>query len=298
MRLPRAKLDKFKKVGGNKKMDTLMLGSSKFIAIGRRIKASRNGKKALDNVSCKGESITMDKQKKFDNNDSKNDKVEENATDNSTSASSTNTNSNSKHDDQTTEKTSDSASSQHTIVHYSSISLDSKDDQVIRQILHGCPCNRACLGFLIEGGTDTPLNYICIKGITPHSPAHNCGRFRVGDQFILMGDSCLIGVTNKEAREIMRQAPASVEVIVQRKGQQECQENVPKFSKSTSRPTLKRMKQADMELRGTKMTVELRSKPGESFGFTIVGGRADPYLRHIHVSIISTQNRATQKGTI
>lgn len=158
----------------------------------------------------------------------------------------------------------------------SSDSVDSKEDQLIIVTLHGCPCSKSCLGFQIEGGSDTALKYICIQSLVLNSPSDKCGLFRKGDQLVMIGEECLIGVTLKEALEILRQAPASVEVIAQRKGQ----------GNAVSDPLRGKVGPSDCQLRGTKMAVELHCGPGETFGFSIIGGRNDPFLRHIHVSSI------------
>lgn len=73
------------------------------------------------------------------------------------------------------------------------------------------------LGFDIEGGSDTPLKYICIKSIVPNSPAFESGCFREGDQLVTIGTACLIGVTFNEAQHILSRAPKNVKVIAQRK---------------------------------------------------------------------------------
>ena len=84
----------------------------------------------------------------------------------------------------------------------------------LRRGIHTTPT----LGFIIEGGSDSPLKYICIKSIDPNTPASECGQFRQGDQMVMFGDSCLIGVSCHEARMIMNKIiTPNVEVIVQRK---------------------------------------------------------------------------------
>ena len=72
-------------------------------------------------------------------------------------------------------------------------------------------------GFEIEGGSDTPLNYIYIKSLVPSSPADKCGRFSIGDQLIMVGESCLIGMTHHDAEHVLDSAPAIIEVVAQRK---------------------------------------------------------------------------------
>ena len=74
------------------------------------------------------------------------------------------------------------------------------------------------VGFEIEGGSDTPLMYVYIKSLVLDSPAHICGQFNQGDQLIMVGDACLIGMTHYDAKQILESAPATVEVVAQRKG--------------------------------------------------------------------------------
>lgn len=73
------------------------------------------------------------------------------------------------------------------------------------------------LGFEIEGGSDTPLKYIYIKSLANDSPALNCGKFKNGDQMIMVGDICLIGMTYSKALETLEFSSTSVEVVAQRK---------------------------------------------------------------------------------
>ena len=73
------------------------------------------------------------------------------------------------------------------------------------------------LGFTIEGGSDTDLKYVYIQSLSIGSPASNSGLFVRGDQLVMVGDHCLIGVTNQEAKRILNTAPNSVEIVAQRK---------------------------------------------------------------------------------
>lgn len=73
------------------------------------------------------------------------------------------------------------------------------------------------LGFTIEGGSDTHLKYVFIQSLSIGSPASNSGLFSRGDQLVMVGDQCLIGVTNQEAKRILDTAPNSVEIVAQRK---------------------------------------------------------------------------------
>lgn len=89
------------------------------------------------------------------------------------------------------------------------------DKSIITATLH-CSTGSS-LGFQIEGGSDTDLNYVYIKGLNVNSPALNCGQFNQGDQLVMVGDICLIGATHREAQEILQAAPSTVQVVAQRK---------------------------------------------------------------------------------
>ncbi len=73
------------------------------------------------------------------------------------------------------------------------------------------------LGIEIEGGIDTPLQYVYITQLIPGSPAFECGVFRKGDQLVVVGNECIIGLTHKEALDILKKAKTIVEVVAQRK---------------------------------------------------------------------------------
>jgi len=70
---------------------------------------------------------------------------------------------------------------------------------------------------MIEGGSDTNLKYVFIKSLILGSPASNSGRLNRGDQLVMIGDVCLIGMNHQDAKRTIEQAPESVEVVVQRK---------------------------------------------------------------------------------
>lgn len=72
------------------------------------------------------------------------------------------------------------------------------------------------MGIEHEGGSDTELQNIYITGFKEGSPTDNT-QLRIGDQIIMCGKKCLIGVTNVEAWDILREAPLTVEVVVSRK---------------------------------------------------------------------------------
>jgi hypothetical protein len=91
----------------------------------------------------------------------------------------------------------------------------SRSSCIIRVTLQGCVGYP--LGFEVEGGSDTPLKYICIHSLLPNTPASECGCFTAGDQLVMIGEACLIGVTLKEAQYILKKAPETVHVVAQRK---------------------------------------------------------------------------------
>lgn len=73
------------------------------------------------------------------------------------------------------------------------------------------------LGLEIEGGMDTPLQYVYIHRLLPGLPALECGAFRDGDQLVMVGEECVIGLTNQEAERVVKQASGSFDIVVQRK---------------------------------------------------------------------------------
>ena len=73
------------------------------------------------------------------------------------------------------------------------------------------------LGLVIEGGIDSPLQYIFIKSITLGSPAFISGQFCKGDQLVMVGPECLIGMTLLQAQQVLEQDQPLVELVAQRK---------------------------------------------------------------------------------
>ena len=73
------------------------------------------------------------------------------------------------------------------------------------------------LGLEIEGGIDTPLQYAFISHIIPGSPAFESGVFRKGDQLVMVGEECMIGLTHKEVLRVVKKVKETVEVVAQRK---------------------------------------------------------------------------------
>ena len=75
----------------------------------------------------------------------------------------------------------------------------------------------APLGLVLEGGIDSPLQYIFIKSIAFGSPAFHSGKFKKGDQLVMVGSECLIGMSLLQAKQVLEQAPVVVELVAQRK---------------------------------------------------------------------------------
>ena len=128
------------------------------------------------------------------------------------------------------------------------------------------------LGLNIEGGCNTPLKYIHIKSLSPYSAAHNCGKLKEGDQLVMVGDECLIGLTSKKANLVLRQAPPTVEVIAQRKAK----ENII-YSTCTAAYDRKE------SMSGMILVLKFKCCSGETLGIKTIGGKDNPYLKNIHV---------------
>lgn len=229
---------------------------------------------------------------------------------------------------------------------------ESSEDSVINEILQHSA--GSSLGFEIEGGSNTPLQYVFIKSLEANSPASNCQRFMKGDQLVMVGDTCFIGITNEEAKMILEAAPPTVEVVAQRKlsseqplesslskppdqhlalssqplqSASEYDEDSDKAVKSGSDPvnsnalenpeaSLIQGKNLDIsidaaiseDLVGTRdlpkiqntehlqprkgnrfpentMKIELMRNAGEKLGIKLVGGKDNPNLEDVHVSL-------------
>ena len=74
----------------------------------------------------------------------------------------------------------------------------------------------ASFGIDVEGGSDTPLQNVYISKLHPNSPADN-GHLKVGDQLMMCGRECFVGVTSVEAWDILRRAPLTADIVVARK---------------------------------------------------------------------------------
>ena len=61
------------------------------------------------------------------------------------------------------------------------------------------------------------IKSVPITGLTPNSASAINGQLRRGDQVIMCGEKCLVGVTSVEAWNILQEAPTTVEVTVSRK---------------------------------------------------------------------------------
>ena len=69
----------------------------------------------------------------------------------------------------------------------------------------------------MEGGSDTALSNVYITSLKPGSAAFNTGQFQRGDQIVMCGDECLIGVSSLEAWDILTKAPPTVEFVLTRR---------------------------------------------------------------------------------
>lgn len=69
----------------------------------------------------------------------------------------------------------------------------------------------------MEGGVDTPQQYIYIKSIQPGSVADQCGQLKRGDLVISCGRKCIIGMTSIEGWDTLRRAPLTVKIVIARK---------------------------------------------------------------------------------
>lgn len=126
------------------------------------------------------------------------------------------------------------------------------------------------LGLNIEGGCNTPLKYIRIKSLSPSSAAFNCGKLRAGDQLVMVGDECLIGLTFRKANLVLRRAPSTVEVIAQRKVMEDITRSTASYDRKTS-------------MSGMILVLKFKCDSGETLGIKTIGGKDDPYLKNIHV---------------
>lgn len=107
----------------------------------------------------------------------------------------------------------------------------------------------APLGLVLEGGRESSLKYIFIKSIAFGSPAFNSGLFARGDQLVMVGSECLIGMSLLQAKQVLEQAPAVVELVAQRK---ESVKQSPSLTKKTqtadnSSETLKKEKTREVD---------------------------------------------------
>lgn len=73
------------------------------------------------------------------------------------------------------------------------------------------------MGLKIEGGSESQLKYIFVESIEFGSAAFNCGKFQKGDQLVMVGRECLIGMSLQQAQEVLNDAPLLVEIVAQRK---------------------------------------------------------------------------------
>lgn len=134
------------------------------------------------------------------------------------------------------------------------------------------------LGLNIEGGCNTPLKYIRIKSLSPSSAAYNCGKLREGDQLVMVGDQCLIGLTSRKANVVLRRAPPTVAVIAQRKVMEDTTQSTAGYERKES-------------MSGIILVLKFKCRSGETLGIKTIGGRDNPYLKNIHVRMYAALAR-------
>lgn len=152
--------------------------------------------------------------------------------------------------------TSASHPSESTNPVYTGVSVSQSGRQLVQEegVVHvnlECYGNKR-LGLEIEGGMDTTLQYIYISHLVPGSPAFECGAFRKGDQLVMVGDECVIGLTNQEAGKIIENASGSFEVVVQRK-------ESPKQTRKPSLPDINVERISSSESKQTKDSTDSKS---------------------------------------
>lgn len=173
----------------------------------------------------------------------------------------------------------------------------SEEDGIVRVLLHRF--RNTPLGINIEGGSDTPLQYVYVKSLSLGSPASNSGALTKGDQIVMVGEECLIGKTHQEAISVLEKAPSSVEIVAQRKPKEEERtENEGKAMLQESLLTASHdnLLQSKEDLRGSRqelylstsvpeemITIDLVRQPGEKLGLGVVGGSEHPSLKDVHV---------------
>ena len=166
---------------------------------------------------------------------------------------------------------------------------------------------------MLEGGRESSLKYIFIKSIAFGSPAFNSGLFARGDQLVMVGSECLIGMSLLQAKQVLEQAPAVVELVAQRK---ESVKQSPSLTKKTqtadnSSETLnaKKKEKTTEEDKGTqnnqdKSGEEDKDKSGEEFTESLpaprkksqVGGRPQ-FSRSMSQSDIWTESSVPMTST-
>ncbi len=61
------------------------------------------------------------------------------------------------------------------------------------------------------------MQNIYISSLKPGSCAFNCGQFQRGDQIVMCGEECLVGVTSVDAWDILSKTPQKVEFVLTRR---------------------------------------------------------------------------------
>lgn len=169
------------------------------------------------------------------------------------------------------------------------------------------------LGFEIEGGSDTLIKYVYIKSLAVDSPAFRCGRFGKGDQLVMVGETCLIGMSNGDARRALDEAHGAVRVVAQRKSSpketpfsssvelhssgpsllsgsdMQVHSPIDKLVRIHSADDLQKTVQSEEDdlIPEDSFPTELVRKPGEKMGMIVTGGCNHPSLKQVHVSTSS-----------
>ncbi|XP_072038389.1 multiple PDZ domain protein-like [Amphiura filiformis] len=83
------------------------------------------------------------------------------------------------------------------------------------------------VGIDIIGGSDTSRSCVYVKGIRTQSAAEREGRLRSGDQLLDINGTCMVGITNKEAMDILHNYSTNnnnIALVVARKKMEEDEE--------------------------------------------------------------------------
>ena len=108
---------------------------------------------------------------------------------------------------------------------------------------------------------DSQLQYVFIKSIAFGSPAFHSGQFARGDQLVMVGSECLIGMSLLQAKQVLEQAPPVVELVAQRKeSPKQSPALAPKMEARAQRIGREESRE-DVEKRGKSEKIEVPSLP-------------------------------------